>query len=168
MQLDHFFKFLLVGGTSFIINSIALIVGVRAGLLPSISGALGAEISIIFNFIANNFFTFSDRPITSWSQVPEKFITFNILSCGSLLIQFTFLKVGELIFGVKTFKQPVLQVVHFDKWPVMGPIVELFLKIKPLRIFLEKKLTLYFVFFMMGVGVGLIVNFTIYSLVIWK
>ena len=97
--MDHFLKFLVVGTWGFIVNTVVLIFGVRLGLTPSIAGPLGAEFAIISNFLLNNFWTFSDQKITSWSVLPGKFITFNILSLGSTLIQFIFLKVGEMIFG---------------------------------------------------------------------
>lgn len=154
--MEHFLKFLVVGSIGFIINTTVLIFGVRSGFRPSIAGPLGAEIAIISNFLLNNFWTFSDKTITSWDVLPSKFLTFNILSLSSVIIQFIFLKTGEKIFGLSEFKKPLSEVIHLQKL-VPGVLVKL-----------NKKLTTYMVFYMAGVGVGLIVNFIIYSQIIWK
>ncbi len=159
-----FFKFLVVGTLGFIINTVVLVFGVRIGMLPSLSGPLGAELAIISNFILNNFWTFSDKAITSWNVIPGKFIQFNVLSFGSVIIQFVFLKIGERIFGLERFKEPLLEMV-----PALGqlPLVKQVVGIS----FVQKltpKLSVYMIFYMMGVGVGLVVNYTIYSQIIWK
>lgn len=151
--MAHFLKFLVVGTTGFIINTLVLISGVRIGFKPSIAGPAGAELAIISNFILNNFFTFSDRQL-SLAAVPAKFIQFNIFSLGSVLIQFIFLRTGEAIFGLEKFKKP---------FPLPRFVYKL-----PLISILTKKFTAYLVFYCFGVGVGLIVNFLIYSQIIWK
>ncbi len=166
--MEHFLKFLVVGSIGFLINTTVLIFGVRKfNLKPSIAGPIGAELAIISNFILNNFWTFSDKTITSWSVLPQKFIAFNILSLGSAVIQFIFLKAGEIIFGLEKYKKPVLTVIPVKKIPVVNSIVEALLKIKIFNK-LSQKMTVYFVFYIAGVGVGLIVNFFIYSLIIWR
>lgn len=146
--MPSFLKFLIVGTIGFIINTTGLVVGVRFGLKPSIAGPAGAELAIISNFILNNFFTFSDRSL-SITAVPAKFIQFNVLSFGSVIIQFLFLKTGEAIFGMKRFKEPVFK--NFSIFPKLA-----------------NKFSLYLVFYCSGVGVGLIVNYFIYSQIIWK
>lgn len=166
--MEHFLKFLVVGSIGFLINTTVLIIGVkRFNLRPSIAGPIGAELAIISNFVLNNFWTFSDRSITSWSVLPVKFITFNILSLGSAVIQFIFLKTGELIFGLEKYKKPILTIVPVHKIPVINGIVASLLKIKIINKF-SNKVTVYFMFYIAGVGVGLIVNFLVYSLIIWK
>lgn len=151
--MPSFLKFLVVGTIGFIINTIGLVFGVRVGLKPSIAGPLGAEVAIISNFALNNLWTFSNKSITSWDVLPMKFIQFNILSLGSVFIQFVFLKVGEAIFGLEKFKKPVLSLF--------------FHKTLPFKM-LTDKITAYFVFYVAGVGVGLIANYAVYSLIIWK
>ena len=154
--MAHFLKFLVVGTIGFIINTVVLIFGVKAGFKPSLSGPAGAELAIISNFILNNFFTFSDRPLPL-EAVPAKFIQFNILSFGSVIIQFIFLKTGEMIFGLEKFKKtfPLPKFVSFVyRLPIVGTIA--------------KKFSVYLVFYCLGVGVGLVVNFIIYSQIIWK
>lgn len=160
--MAYFLKFLVVGTIGFIINTTALILGVRVGLRPSVAGPAGAELAIISNFILNNFFTFSDRQL-SVGAVPAKFIQFNILSLGSVIIQFIFLKTGELIFGLKNFKQPILLMTPFSRWGIVKLVLSL-----PIVGKLAKKFSAYLVFYVAGVGVGLVVNFIIYSQIIWK
>ena len=162
-----FFKFLVVGGLGFVINTIVLIVGVNMGMIPANAGVLGAEIAIISNFILNNFWTFHDRKLkldlitplrrlglesllSSWSEVFQvlyfifKFIQFNVLSFGSALIQFLFLKAGEIIFGLTRYKAPILDIsfVKIVSW--------------------------YMIFYICGVSVGLVWNYLMYSRIIWK
>lgn len=144
--MAHFLKFAVVGGIGFLINSLGLILGVRVGLKPSLAGPLGAEAAIVSNFILNNFWTFSDKSLSP-ASIPGKFIQFNILSMGAVLIQFVFLKTGEMIFGLENYKKPIP-----------------FLKQIPL----SNKLTAYYFVFLAATGVGLVVNYTIYSLIIWK
>ncbi len=138
-----FFKFLVVGGIGFIINTAGLVVGVHFGLTPANAGAAGAELAIISNFILNNFWTFSDRKLVSWKVIPLKFIQFNVLSIGSVVIQYSSLKIGELIFGLSRYKSSIVDTPY-------------------LRIF-----TWYMLFYVIGVGLGLIWNYTMYSRVIW-
>jgi len=147
--ITHFLKFVVVGTIGFIINTTGLLVGVRFGMRPSLAGPAGAEAAIISNFILNNFWTFSDRSITSWTQIPGKFLAFNVLSLGSVIIQFIFLRVGEAIFGLEGFKKPILK-----NLPISEKITD--------------KISAYMIFYVAGVGVGLIVNYVIYSQIIWK
>ena len=113
--MQNFLKFLVVGGLGFIINTVVLIFGVKIGFNPSLSGPIGAEFAVISNFLLNNFWTFSDRTITSWNVLPGKFLQFNFLSLGSVAIQFAFLKTGEKIIGLKSFKEPVLELPILKK-----------------------------------------------------
>jgi len=157
--MDHFLKFLVVGTMGFIINTVVLVFGVRFGLRPSIASPLGSEIAILSNFLWNNFWAFSDKKITSPQELLVKFIQFNVLSFGSVIIQFVFLRVGEMIFGMKTFKEPFVDLKIF----AIVPFSKMIRKIS-----LARKFSLYFIFYMAGVGVGLVVNFFIYSLIIWR
>ncbi len=163
MQLQHFLKFLVVGTIGFVINTIVLISGVKMGLSPSLSGPLGAELAILSNFILNNFWTFSDKTILSWQVLPAKFIQFNILSFGSVVIQFIFLKVGELLFGLTRFKEPFVEVPFLARMPLVKFALGL-----PVVGKIAKKFSAYFIFYCTGVAVGLVINFFIYSKIIWK
>jgi putative flippase GtrA len=161
--MNHFLKFLVVGTIGFMINTGVLVLGVKKlKMKPSVSGPLGAELAILSNFVLNNFWTFSDKAIDP-GQIPMKFIQFNFLSFASVVIQFTFLKVGELIFGLVKFKEPFIDHKFIQELPLVSNL----LKIKQLKSFAQK-FSAYFIFYIAGVGVGLIVNFIIYSQIIWR
>lgn len=135
-----FFKFAVVGLVGFLINSAALEIFVRLGLLPSLATALGAEVAIISNFTWNNWWTFSHVKL-ELSQIPGKFVQFNLTSSGAVVIQYLILKSGELYFGVAQFKSQASPGLPLARYQV---------------------------FFIMAVILGLIWNFFFYSQVIWN
>ena len=137
-------KFVVVGGLGFVINTVILILGVNLGLRPSTAGPLGAEVAIVFGFLANNFWTFSEDRATSGLAFFLKFLQYNVIAFGSVLIQFSFLWVGEKIFGLAKFKGPIIDL----------PLIRLY--------------TWYLLFYMAGVGVGMVVNYIMYRKVVWK
>jgi len=161
--MEHLLKFLVVGTVGFIINTAILVTGVRLGLRPSFAGPLGAELAIISNFFWNNIWTFSDRQITSWNVLPAKFLQFNILSFGSVVIQFIFLKAGESIFGLTKFKEPFI-----DQQIFTGPLSKIKIYSLIAKLPTIRKFSLYLVFYLAGVGAGLVWNFLVYSQVIWR
>jgi putative flippase GtrA len=112
---------------------------------------------------ASNFWTFSDKKITDLVQYPFKFIEFNILSLGSIVIQFVFLKVGEKTIGLKSFKEPFIDMPWVQKLPLVNACLKIAL-VKNI----SKKLSAYLVFYVAGVGTGLVVNYLIYSQIIWR
>lgn len=138
------FKFAVVGGLGFLINTVVLVAGVHLGMLPSIAGPLGAEVAIIFGFAMNNLWTFSENKIQSWTQIPLKFVQYNVIAFGSVVIQFLFLRVGEILFGLARFKGPMID------WPII-------------RLY-----SWYMFFYMWGVGVGMVWNYIMYSKVVWR
>lgn len=154
---------MVVGTWGFVVNTTVLIVGVRFGLKPSVAGPVGAQLAVISNFLLNNIWTFSDRQITSWEVIPGKFLQFNVFSLGALLIQFSFLRVGERIFGLRAFKRPFIELSFFSRLPLFPVIIRL-----PIIDRVAAKFSLYLVVYMMAVGVGMVVNFLIYSYVIWR
>lgn len=115
-----FFKFLVVGGLGFVINTTVLIAGVNLGMVPANAGALGAEFAIISNFILNNLWTFSDRKVTTPIEIIKKFLPFNVLSFGSAIIQFLFLKAGELIFGLEHYKASLWYMLFYIAGVAVG------------------------------------------------
>ncbi len=162
--MDRIIKFAFVGAWGFVINTTVLVLGVRRfGLRPSIAAPIGAELAIISNFILNNFWTFSDKTITPWEVIPVKFIQFNLFSLGATIIQFSFLRIGEAIFGLTKFKKPFIQSPFFAKLPIVPQVVKL-----PLLNKVAPKFSLYLVVYLFAVGVGMVVNFFIYSQIIWR
>lgn len=137
-------KFVVVGGLGFVINTIVLVVGVNLGMRPSIAGPLGAELAIIFGFLANNFWTFAEDRITVWWHFFPKFLQYNVIAFGSVVIQFAFLRSGEWFFGLARFKGPIIDL----------PLIRLY--------------TWYLLFYMAGVGVGMVWNYIMYRNVVWR
>lgn len=89
-----FFKYVVVGGTGFIIQLLLewfLIVFVK--MEESNAVALGAEAAIISNFILNNRWTFSHKKI-SGAGIWLKFLQFNFVSIGSIIIQKVVILIG--------------------------------------------------------------------------
>lgn len=113
---NRIFKFAFVGGVGTLVQLISLTI-LRA-LIPPFSylfltsfllaTLISIELAIISNFVWNNLWTFSDRKLES-SQIPSKFIQFNIASMGSILIQLVINSTGELIFGLRPlFALPII------------------------------------------------------------
>ncbi len=75
-------KFLVVGGTGVLVNSLALLLLVQWAHLPLVlASALAAELGIVNNFYWNDCWTFR-RTQLSWSR----FARFNLVSLGGLVI----------------------------------------------------------------------------------
>lgn len=153
------FKFLMVGGFGFLVNLVAFTLfrqwelwGSLRNLLSaqwqqaadlfisdqSVAVALGAEVAIVSNYILNNVWTFRDRKIAGLQHI-AKFIQFNIGSLGSIVIQYITMQVSLTLFGAFTLLS-------------LGSIV----------------IASYYLYLAIGVLLGMIWNFSIYSLVIWR
>lgn len=102
LQNSSFVKFCIVGLIGFIINVIGLEVFYHAGFTPGIAAAIGAEFAIISNFLLNNAWSFSHKKISSSEKLISKFLQFNIVSFGSIVIQFIIVGIGTHIFGDST------------------------------------------------------------------
>ncbi|MCL5676054.1 MAG: GtrA family protein, partial [Patescibacteria group bacterium] len=136
----RFLKFCVVGTVGFIINTIGLEVLVRAHFHPALAGGIGAEFAIISNFLLNNFWTFGENKII-FKKMPLKFLQFNAASFGAVLIQSL-----TILFGVA----------------LIGPTANIFWGS------LIMHLPTYRIFYLLGVGLGMIWNYLMYSRVIWK
>ena len=97
-----FLKFCFVGFIGFIINIFGLELFYRIGFTPGVAAAIGAELSIISNFILNNFWSFSHNKIDKNTNIINKFGQFNLVSFGSIVIQFIVVTLGTSFFGDQT------------------------------------------------------------------
>jgi dolichol-phosphate mannosyltransferase len=97
-----FFKYTVVGGTGFIIQTIISKFLIVASLNPGIAVSVGAEGAIISNFILNNLWTFSHKKITGL-RTCYKFLIFNGVSIGAIFIQGFVVWLGTYFFGVSTW-----------------------------------------------------------------
>lgn len=129
-------KFGLVGGIGTLIQMI--IFSLLASLPYSLSVVLSIESAILSNFILNNAWTFTDRKLKN-SDIPKKFIQFNIASLGSVGIQFVVAVMGKQLFGQS----------------IIGNIGSLII-------------TSGHIYLIIGIGLGMIWNYTAYSRMVWK
>jgi dolichol-phosphate mannosyltransferase len=159
--LNHrLFKFAMVGGVGFLVNLVAFRVftALQLGrLVASIPGAtelpylttllsdrglavvLGAEVAILSNYTWSNLWTFKDRRIHGFGKHLSKFAQFNLGSVGSIVIQYLTMQTALAFLGVFT----VFTILGFT---VMSD--DFYLAV--------------------GVLIGMIWNFTVYSRVIWR
>lgn len=127
---SHLFKFAVVGGIGFVINLVALAVlsAPAVGIEAGNASAIGAEIAIVSNFLFNNFWTFSERKVSTLGGILKKFVQFNIASLGAVIIQKVVVGLGTQ-YTSASYK---------------------------------------FLWFVLAVGIGMVLNYIIYSKVIWK
>ena len=90
------------------------------------------EIAVISNFIINNFWTFKEEKIhfNQLKKLLPKFAQFNLVSLGSILIQFLVMKFGVTLLGRSLIHENSLVAV--------------------------------------GILIGLVWNYTMYTKLIWK
>ena len=101
-ELIHspFLKYAITGFTGYLINAIALeLFKSKFGFHSGLAASSGAEMSIIWNFLLNNFWTFSEQKIISPTKLLYKFIEFNLISLGSLVIIGVVVSIGTHLFG---------------------------------------------------------------------
>lgn len=125
-----FIKFLVVGGTGFLINfSLYYLLVNHTSLSLAVSNIIAAQFAIFSNFNFNNLWTFKERKSTSIFNYFKKMIGFYATSnIGVWLIQTGTIKIGDVLYGRE----------------------------------------FYIIYFVLGTGLLLIWNFTMYSLVIWR
>jgi dolichol-phosphate mannosyltransferase len=114
IELIHspFSKYAATGFVGFLINSITLEIFAGVwGWHPAIAAAASAELSIIWNFIVNNFWTFGKHRITNPWKVLVKFPQFNLVSLGSLLIISAVVFIGTHLFGNTTVVRQVSLII---------------------------------------------------------
>ncbi len=96
IELQRIIKFLIVGGTGFIVQLIfqelsarIFLVALVASLRDGVSAGVGAEAAILSNFLINNAWTFSDtKKIKQSDKFFVKLVKFNLASLVSVFIQF--------------------------------------------------------------------------------
>lgn len=105
---SRIFKFVVVGGVGALIQLSSLQLwrqliptGINWGIITTFQIAFFASIetAIVSNFILSNLWTFADRKLKA-KQIPGKFLTFNLTSGGSILIQQVIAVLGEKFIGL--------------------------------------------------------------------
>ncbi len=82
-----FVKFALTGLTGVVVNLGCFQILLNSGVGPYISSAVAIELSIIWNFFLNNYWTFRDRQITARKRV--RGLKFNAVSLLTLGVSFS-------------------------------------------------------------------------------
>lgn len=157
---NRIFKFLMVGGFGFVVNFVAfrvftaLQLGQALFSLPGyetltllhgplsdrgLAVVLGAEVAIISNYILNNLWTFKDRRIQGVLAHLSKFAQFNAGSVGSVVLQYVTMQACLFLFGLFTVFTVGKIAIESDNF-----------------------------YLALGVLIGMVWNFTIYSKVIWR
>lgn len=93
-----FFKYCVVGGAGFIVQTIISKFLIVSSVNPGISVSIGAEGAIVSNFILNNSWTFSHKKI-SGKRIVNKFLQFNVVSVGAIAIQGMVVGIGTYLLG---------------------------------------------------------------------
>jgi len=84
----RFLQFLLVGGTGFVLQFITVYVVIFFGIKQFLAAMIGGEIAILWNFFANNTWTFRDaKALQEQGSFLFRLIKFNVASLASIAIQ---------------------------------------------------------------------------------
>lgn len=98
----RFVQFLLVGGTGFILQFLTVYLAIFLGIKQFIAAMIGGEIAILWNFMANNMWTFKDtKHIHEQGSLLLRLIKFNIASLASIGIQGLVVYFAVKLFGEK-------------------------------------------------------------------
>lgn len=100
---SSFFKYLIVGGIGFLIQTFLSKILISLKINPGLAVSVGAEGAIISNFLMNNFWTFSHKKIAKVEKIALKFLQFNFVSFGAIVIQGLTVGIGTYFFGVSTW-----------------------------------------------------------------
>lgn len=100
---SSFIKFATVGIIGFIIDfGISFILIENVKLFVWLSTVISAEIAIVCNFFLNNFWSFAHKKIDHrFTSYITKFIHFNFVSLGSIMIQSICLQIATIVFPLK-------------------------------------------------------------------
>jgi len=98
-----FFKYCIVGGAGFIIQTIISKLFILLSFQPGIAVSIGAEFAITSNFILNNVWTFQHQKISGSKKLFSKFVQFNGVSLGSIFLQGFVVGLGTHYFGNSTW-----------------------------------------------------------------
>jgi len=114
------FRFIIVGGVGAAIQLFSLQV-YRQFSVFQLAFFFSIETAIVSNFILSNIWTFADRKLSA-TQIPIKFIQFNLASAGSILIQQLVALIGENTIGLK----PLYVIDTGTMFAVVGILIGMF------------------------------------------
>jgi putative flippase GtrA len=98
----RFLQFLIVGGTGFILQFVTVYIVIIFGIKQFIAAMIGGEIAILWNFFANNKWTFNDmQGIHAQGRFLMRLIKFNFASLASIGVQGLVVYIAVKFLGEK-------------------------------------------------------------------
>ncbi|MFA6017398.1 MAG: glycosyltransferase [Patescibacteria group bacterium] len=120
---SSFIKFVIVGFIGFAVDfSLAYLFINNFRIAKTTSNMLSAEVAILSNFLLNNFWSFKDKKIIGgFFAYLIKFITFNFVSSGSIIIQGVGLSLALRFIGDKTIH--LFGVTNIGSWIIYKVLI---------------------------------------------
>lgn len=101
LAFGPFGKFLVVGGTGFVLQAVILKILVeQMSVSPTVANLIGAAVAIFSNYNLNNFWTFKSEKISGFGKYLWKLLNFYATSAiGVILIQTGVIYLGDYFLG---------------------------------------------------------------------
>ena len=113
----RFIKFGMVGSTGVLVNEGGLWFGLNVlGWQESYALALGIEISIITNFLLNNFYTFRDVKLTGFLPFIRGLITFNLICSAGAVVNYAVALFTKEKLGITIYAGNLLGILAATAW----------------------------------------------------
>lgn len=124
---SSFIKFIIVGFIGFAVDfSFAYLFINKLHVTKALANMYSAEMAICVNFLLNNFWSFKDKKIIGgFFAYLIKFITFNFVSSGSIIIQGVGLSLALKFIGDKTIH--LFGVANISSWIIYKILIITFI-----------------------------------------
>jgi dolichol-phosphate mannosyltransferase len=115
--MTRFLKFCLVGASGVVVNEgLLALLKQSAGLHLALASAVSIEVSILSNFLFNNYFTFRDRRPSGTRLFFRGLTVFNAVSLAGLVINMGTLLLLTYVFGVHYLISNLCGIVLATMW----------------------------------------------------
>jgi len=127
LKNSSFIKFVIAGFIGFAVDfSFAYIFINKLHVAKAPANMYSAELAIFFNFLLNNFWSFKDKKIIGgFFAYLIKFITFNFVSSGSIIIQGVGLSLALKFIGDKNIN--VFGLISLSSWVIYKVLIIAFI-----------------------------------------
>lgn len=100
MDSKRVIKFLVVGGTGFLVQLMAIYFFITLGLPQVLATMFGGEVAILCNFSLNNLWTFKDtKKVANHGSVLQRLLKFNAASLFSIAVQTVVVAIAVSLIG---------------------------------------------------------------------
>ncbi|PPD59007.1 glycosyltransferase [Dehalogenimonas etheniformans] len=118
-ELNRIVKFVAVGGSGTLVNlGLLAILKEWAGLYYLVAGAIAFEVSVVWNFLLNDRFTFGDRKRPEGTFL-GRLLRFNVTSLGGFIIYIGILALLTQVFGLFYIISAAIGIVVGFGWNFM-------------------------------------------------